>query len=90
MELEHLEALLTTWNTRKVMVRVPLVGTVSLVFFGELKCQEDTDNDAQFLICRDGVPVLVFYIEDVSGVYPEGGCPKIILKKSVDQNQVVE
>ena len=90
MQLERLEAMLSTWHHKNVFVRVPLVGTVSLIFFGELICQEDTDNDAQFLIYRDGAPALVFYIKDVSGVYPAGGCPTIFLNKIVDQTQVVE
>jgi len=91
MHLERLEAMISTWAGQKVMVRVPLVGNAFLAFYGDLRCQEDNDNDPQFLIYRDGAPTLVFYVKDVSIVKPtNNGAPVIDLKKAVDQNQVVE
>ncbi len=73
MEMERLEALLSTWSGKKTMVRVPLVGSSYLAFYGELKCQYDNDDDPQFLIYRDGAPTIVFYIKDVSMVHHMAG-----------------
>ena len=93
LELERLEAMISAWEGSKIMVRAPLVGNASLNFYGRLVVQMDSDDDPQFLIVRDEAPspTLVFYIKDVMQVNDMGvRGVAIYLKKSVDQNQVVE
>jgi hypothetical protein len=93
LELERLEALISAWEGSKVMVRAPLVGNASLNFYGRLIVQLDSDDDPQFVVVRDEVPspTLVFYIKDVMQVNNMGEKGVVIyLKRSVDQNQVVE
>jgi len=90
LEIERFEAVLSTYDKKQVMVFVPLVGTASLVFFGELRCQEDEEVDLQFVIHRNNVPRLVFYIKDVESIRGTNLQPVIKLKKAVDQAQVIE
>lgn len=89
MELERLEAVLASWEGRKISVRAPLTGTAFLTFYGELKCQLDSECNPQFLIIGSSPsPALVFYIKDVAIINPTNNM--VDLKKAVDQNQVVE
>ena len=90
MQIERFEATLAGLVGQSVMIRVPLMGTAYLAFYGELQQQTDDSLDMQFRIYRAGSPTLVFYIKDVGMIQPNTAGPIVDLKKMVDQNQVVE
>ena len=87
--LERLEATIAAWENQKVMVRMPLFGTVEIGFFGKLIPQINTRDEPQFLILREENPgvTLSFQVFDVDFLY----CPddpknrSIILKKAIDK-----
>lgn len=87
--LETLEATIAAWENQKVMVRLPLFGTVEIGFYGTLIPQLNTSDEPQFLILREGNPgvTLVFQAYDVDFLY----CPhdpekrSVILKKAIDK-----
>ena len=88
VELERVEAKIASYEGQKVIVRMPIRGTVEIAFNGQLHFQINTSNEPQFLIIREGNPgvVLVFQVYDVDYIYEPDNPNKrtIVLKKAVD------
>jgi len=82
MGLERLEALIASWNGQKILVRVPLVGTAFVAFYGTLTEGMNDGDEPQFTITRTDMPspTLVFQAVDVAFIMNPDKVPQIVLK----------
>jgi len=93
MEPERIEAMVASWDGRKILARVPLGGTVSLGFYGTLTSTIDDCLDPLFIITRSDVPspALSFYCKDIDRIMNiNSDNPIIVLNKMINVPQMYE